>query len=258
MKLEGEYRFDATVQEVWDALFDPEILAAAMPGCDKLEVVDGDFVGEMNIKVGPVGGKFSGKVHVEDKVEPTSYRMIIDGKGGPGFVKATANIALSPDGDGARITYKADAQVGGRIASVGERLLDASAKAITKQSLEGLHENIKIRTAAHRAAKAAPITDPPAPASVAPAAEPEPAESSTAKPAEAATATTATASKPPETAAKPTESAPPAAAVPKPVYKKADAGAMAKTVAKEAVKTMWLTIVLAIVLLGLLVWVLVR
>src|SRR5262249_49256045 len=76
------------------------------------------------------------------------------GRGAPGFVKATASIGLVREGDGTRLRYEADAQIGGKIASVGERLLDASAKAIAKQSLDGLHENVKIRAAAKQTAKA--------------------------------------------------------------------------------------------------------
>ncbi len=155
MKLSGEYQFDAPVQEVWNALFDPAVLAAAMPGCEKLELVGDELVGEMTIKVGPISGKFTGKVRLEDKVEPASYRMIVDGKGAPGFVKATVTLTLTPDGEKTKLTYDGDAQIGGKIASVGERLIDASAKAITKQSLENLHENVRIR-AAHRAAVEAP------------------------------------------------------------------------------------------------------
>ncbi len=155
MKLAGDYLFEAPVQDVWNALFDPAVLAAAMPGCEKLELVDGELVGEMTIKVGPVSGRFTGKVRLEDKVEPESYRMIVDGRGAPGFVKATAMIKLAPEGTATRLAYDADAQIGGKIASVGERLLDASARAITKQSLDGLHENIKIRSA-HVAAPSTP------------------------------------------------------------------------------------------------------
>ncbi len=155
MKLAGDYLFEASVQDVWDALFDPAVLAAAMPGCEKLDVVDGDYVGVMTIKIGPISGKFTGKVRLEDKDEPKRYRMIVDGRGGPGFVKATATIALAPEGNATRLTYDADAQIGGKIASVGERLVDASARAITKQSLDGLHENIKIRAAHHAATRAA-------------------------------------------------------------------------------------------------------
>ena len=155
MKLAGDYLFDAPVQEVWNALFDPAILAAVMPGCEKLELVDGRYRGELNVKVGPVQGRFSGTVDLKDTDEPRSYTMIIDGRGAPGFVKANASVALEPEGAGTRMRYDADAQVGGKVASVGQRLLEASARAIVKQSLEGLHENIKIRAAA-RAAQSQP------------------------------------------------------------------------------------------------------
>ena len=175
MKLEGDYLFEATVPEVWSALFDPVILAAVMPGCEKLELVDGHYVGEIKVKVGPIQGKFTGKVDLKDKVEPESYTMIVDGRGAPGFVKATAAVKLAAEGNGTRVSYDTDAQVGGKIASVGQRLLEASARAIVAQSLEGLHTNIKLRAAAYRAAAtkqaaapsapgAAGTTEPPAPA----------------------------------------------------------------------------------------------
>jgi len=154
MKLAGEYLFEAEIQEVWDALFDPAVLAAVMPGCEKLELVDGAYVGEIKVKVGPIQGKFAGKVDLVDLVPPTSYRMIVDGKGAQGFVKATAKISLAADGTSTRITYDADAQVGGKIATVGQRLVETSARAIVKQSLEGLAENVVIRSGAHRRAKA--------------------------------------------------------------------------------------------------------
>jgi carbon monoxide dehydrogenase subunit G len=157
MKLEGDYLFEATVPEVWSALFDPVILAAVMPGCEKLDLVDGQYVGEIKVKVGPIQGKFVGKVDLKDKIEPRSYTMIVDGRGAPGFVKATAAVRIAPEGDGTRVFYDTDAQVGGKIASVGQRLLEASARAIVAQSLEGLHTNIKLRAAAHREAAAAPV-----------------------------------------------------------------------------------------------------
>ncbi|MFT3697028.1 MAG: carbon monoxide dehydrogenase subunit G [Kofleriaceae bacterium] len=175
MKLAGEYVFDAGVQDVWDALFDPQVLAAVMPGCEKLELDDkGSFIGELKVKVGPIQGKFSGKVDLSDKVEPKSYKMVVDGRGAQGFVKATASIELFPEGDKTRIKYDSDAQVGGKIASVGQRLVETSAKAIVKESLEGLSENIKIRTAAYAAHKADEAAPAPAPA---PVAAPAPVES---------------------------------------------------------------------------------
>src|SRR3954465_11732780 len=170
MKLEGDYLFEAKVPEVWSALFDPVILAAVMPGCEKLELVDGHYVGDIKVKVGPIQGKFTGKADLQDKVEPESYTMIVDGRGAPGFVKATARVKLAADGDGTRVRYDTDAQVGGKIASVGQRLLEASARAIVAQSLEGLHANIKLRAAAYREAAAKQAAELAASAAAVPAA----------------------------------------------------------------------------------------
>lgn len=236
MKLEGDYRFDATVQEVWDALFDPAILAAVMPGCEKLELLDGQYVGELKIKVGPVQGKFTGKVELADRQEPGSYRMIVDGRGAPGFVKATAAVTLETEDGGTRIRYDADAQVGGKIASVGQRLLEASARAIVAQSLDGLHANIKLRAAAHREAAA------PAAVVVAPAPE--------------AAAT-------PE--AVPLAAEPPTAELPTPVVEftpiKVQPSALAKRVAKEMTSTLFpRSVLVAIIILqaAVIAWLLLR
>ncbi|HEX2686985.1 MAG TPA: SRPBCC domain-containing protein [Kofleriaceae bacterium] len=162
MKLEGDYLFEASVAEVWSALFDPVILAAIMPGCEKLELVDGQYVGEIKVKVGPIQGKFTGKVDLKDKNELRSYTMVVDGRGAPGFVKATAAVTLVPQGEATRVSYDTDAQIGGKIASVGQRLIEASARAIVAQSLEGLHANIKLRAAAYREAAAKQATTAPA------------------------------------------------------------------------------------------------
>ncbi|MGB5697995.1 MAG: carbon monoxide dehydrogenase subunit G [Polyangiales bacterium] len=145
MKLAGDYRFNAPASEVWKALLDPVVLAAVMPGCEKLELIDGAYVGELNIKVGPVQGKFQGKVVLADVVEEQGYTMTVDGRGAPGFVKAKAAVKLTPEGPETLMVYDADAQVGGRIASVGQRLIDSSARAIIKESLEGLNANVKAR-----------------------------------------------------------------------------------------------------------------
>ncbi len=149
MKVAGEYTFDAPRDEVWTGLQDPEVLAATMPGCDKLELVgENEYDGALNIKVGPVQGKFQGKIRLEEIDPPNGYTMRVDGKGAPGFVKATAKIRLEAEGEKTRLGYDGDAQVGGRVASVGQRLLDSSAKAIIRQSLEGLNETLKARAAA--------------------------------------------------------------------------------------------------------------
>lgn len=150
MKIQGEYSFDASQQEVWQALLDPEVLTAVMPGCEKLERTgENSYQGALKIKVGPVQGLFQGKIKLDDIDEPNGYSLTVDGRGAPGFVKADATVALRPaDGGGTHMTYHSDAQVGGRIASVGQRLLDSSAKAIIKQSLDGLNTTIAARSAA--------------------------------------------------------------------------------------------------------------
>ena len=145
MKLAGDYTFEAPTDEVWKALLDPIVLAAVMPGCEKLDLVDDAYVGDLNIKVGPVQGLFHGKVVLADVVEEQGYTMTVDGRGQPGFVKAKAAVKLTPEGGQTRMEYDADAQVGGRIASVGQRLIDSSARAIIKESLEGLNANVKAR-----------------------------------------------------------------------------------------------------------------
>ena len=148
VKVAGELVFEAGRQDVWDGLLDPEVLAATMPGCDKLELVgENQYEGILNIKVGPVQGKFKGRIELDDIEAPSGYSMKVDGQGAPGFVKATAKISLAEkDGGGTLMTYDGDAQVGGRIASVGQRLLESSAKAIVKQSLEGLDGTLAART----------------------------------------------------------------------------------------------------------------
>ncbi len=157
MKVAGDYSFDAPREELWEALLDPKVLAATMPGCEKLELIgENQYEGELNIKVGPVQGKFRGKIQLEQIDPPNGYTMQLDGRGAPGFVKATARIQLEADGEKTRLAYDGDAQVGGRIASVGQRLLDSSAKAIIKQSLEGLNEALKARSTAAASGEAVP------------------------------------------------------------------------------------------------------
>jgi carbon monoxide dehydrogenase subunit G len=259
MKLDGDYVFDAGVDEVWAALFDPAVLAAVLPGCEKLELVDGAYVGDIKVKVGPIQGKFAGKVDLVDKVEPTSYRMIVDGRGAQGFVKATASIALAPEAEGrTKITYTSEAQVGGKIASVGSRLIETSARAIVKQSLEGLNENIKIRVAAHKA-HAATVSD----TATETGSETE-TESETETGSETETETETGSETETETgtgSGSGTETGSVTASPPStPVveYKKADASKLAGVVAKEVGKTLLPYLLLGAAVIGLVIWLLVR
>jgi len=149
MRVAGRFTFDAQRDRVWEALQDPHVLTRVLPGCDRLEQTgDSAYVGELNIKIGPVQGKFKGDIELEDIDAPNRYTMKVDGRGAPGFVRATAQITLADaEGGGTTLTYDADAQVGGRIASVGQRLLDSSAKAIIKQSLQAFDEVFRARAA---------------------------------------------------------------------------------------------------------------
>ena len=144
MKLEGTYPFNAPRDTVWPLLQDPQVLASVMPGCEKLEQIsENEFEGILKIKVGPVQGKFNGKVTITDVNEPQSYNIIIDGKGAPGFVKGQGGIHLVEENGQTILQYEGDAHVGGRLASVGQRLLDTTARAIVRQGLEGLDQQLQ-------------------------------------------------------------------------------------------------------------------
>ena len=156
MDVAGEYTFDAPQELVWQALQDPQVLASVMPGGEDFkEVGENEYAGKLNIRVGPVQGKFSGNIKLTDIVEPTSYKMTVDGKGAPGFVRASGRLQLTGQGNATDMVYEGTAQIGGRIASVGQRLLDASAKSIIRQSLEGLNEYLKAQVALSAAESAA-------------------------------------------------------------------------------------------------------
>lgn len=139
MKLTGEQTYDAPPDVVWKAILDPEVLSRTLPGCEELrQTGDNEFSGKLKMKVGPVQGVFEGKVTLSDLDPPNGYHLSIDGRGAPGFMTGNGRLELEPHGTGTLLRYDLDAQVGGRIASVGQRLIESSAKVISKQGLEGL------------------------------------------------------------------------------------------------------------------------
>ena len=142
MKIEGAHEIPAPRQRVWDAFLDPEQLKKAIPGCEKLEAIGGDeFKATMKVGVAAVKGTFEGKVRLADKKAPDSYRMGIEGSGGPGFVRGEAVITLTdtPSG-GTRVAYNADVQVGGLIAGVGQRMLGGVSKMMADQFFNRMGE----------------------------------------------------------------------------------------------------------------------
>lgn len=140
MKIQGNHTFDAPRARVWRALLDPEVLARTLPGCERLERVgENDFQGVLNIQVGPVKGQFQGTLQLSDLVPLEGYHMKLDGKGPSGFMNGHGTLRLADaEGGTTTLTYDIDSQVGGRVAAVGQRLLETSARSITRQGLEGL------------------------------------------------------------------------------------------------------------------------
>jgi len=130
MEMSGEYRIEAPRDKVWDALNDPEILKQAIPGCDEIQrLSDTELSAKVTAKVGPVKASFTGQVTLSDLDPPNSYRISGEGKGGAaGFAKGGANVSLEADGDATILRYEVDATVGGKLAQLGARLIDGTAK----------------------------------------------------------------------------------------------------------------------------------
>lgn len=166
MKIEGTHSFAAPRDMVWPMLLDPAVLAAVLPGCQKLEQTgDNEFRGVLRIRVGPVQGDFAGVVSLSQINAPESYHLDVDGKGAPGFLKGSGSLHLESDNGTTLLRYEGTANVGGRMASVGQRLLDTSARAIVRQSLEGLDRQIHARVLGDSdeatATPGAPLVSPP-------------------------------------------------------------------------------------------------
>ncbi|MFN2245247.1 MAG: SRPBCC family protein [Anaerolineae bacterium] len=147
MKLQGEYVFDGPREEVWEIIRDPEVLATALPGTQSLEQVgENEFEGTMHVRIGPVAGVFAGKIVVSDEVPPESCTLTVEGKGAPGFANGTGRVKLIEQGDDQTLLqYEGDMQVGGRLASVGQRLIDTASKSMIAQGLESLNNALKVR-----------------------------------------------------------------------------------------------------------------
>ena len=134
MKIEGSADIPAPRERVWAAFLDPNVLAQALPGCEGLEAVgDNEYKATMKVGVAAIKGTFEGKVKLSDLEPPHRYRMAVEGSGGPGFVRGDAGMQLSDIEGGTRVSYDADVQVGGLIASVGQRMLGGVTKMMLDQ-----------------------------------------------------------------------------------------------------------------------------
>ena len=134
MDMTGETLIPASRDAVWRALNDPEVLRQAIPGCETIEKVsDTEFTAKVVAKVGPVRASFTGQVQLSDLDPPNGYRISGEGKGGPaGFAKGGATIKLSDADGGTKLSYTVDAQIGGKLAQIGSRLIDATARSMAQ------------------------------------------------------------------------------------------------------------------------------
>lgn len=148
MIVDGEHHFPAPRQTVWELLQDPLVLEKSMPGARRLVATgDGTYEGVIRIGIGPVtAAEWKLNVELRDRVPPASYTMLIDSKGALGFTRGSAKVELLEDGAAATtMRYHADLQVGGKVAGVGQRLLDQVAKMMTKQGLDGMGKELERR-----------------------------------------------------------------------------------------------------------------
>ncbi len=134
MKLEGTHQLEAARERVYHSLVNPEVLQRCIPGCERLERTgENSFSATIRTGVGAIKGVFEGKVRLEDLREPEHFRMVVEGKGAPGFLKGSGDLDLEQDGNGTRVKYTGDVQVGGTIASVGQRMIQGTAKMMAAQ-----------------------------------------------------------------------------------------------------------------------------
>lgn len=185
MRIAGNYTFEATREEVWSALNDPEVLARTIPGCQRLDQVgENEFESTLKVGLQAVRGIYNGRVKLDNLVAPESYEIHVDGKGSNGFLKGAGSIKLRTDGAHTILDYGGEAQVGGTIASVGQRLLDGAAKTLINQSLKALAQQVedrRLHVSSHTAEVlhavadeiAHPAAPPPAPAPAPSAPAPE-------------------------------------------------------------------------------------
>lgn len=159
MEMQGHRHLAVTQQQAWDALNDPQVLKVCIPGCDKVEPTgENQYAIGMAVRVGPVAARFNGKILLSDVVPPNSYTLSFEGQGGPaGFGKGSAKVNLSPpvEGAGCELAYTAQAQVGGKIAQVGQRLVDGVAKSMTDDFFRRFDEEMQRRYPEAYAAEAA-------------------------------------------------------------------------------------------------------
>ena len=144
MEMTGEQLIHASQADTWAALNDPEMLKACVPGCETIDrVSDTEYVVQMTARVGPVSAKFKGKLNLSNMKPPHSYSIAFEGQGGvAGFAKGGADVSLTPEGHSTRLAYKVKANVGGKLAQIGSRLVDAAANKVANDFFNAFNEKV--------------------------------------------------------------------------------------------------------------------
>jgi carbon monoxide dehydrogenase subunit G len=145
MTMTGEVQLPAAREAVWAKLNDPEILKVCIPGCQQLDKLsDTEFQAIATNKIGPVKATFKGKVTLSDLDPPNGYKISGQGDGGvAGFAKGGASVTLTPNGDGTMLSYTVEAQIGGKLAQIGQRLINGAAKKLADDFFEKFAEAVK-------------------------------------------------------------------------------------------------------------------
>ena len=143
MKIDGSQPLNASRESVYGALVDPEVLRRCIPGCESLEKTEENaYDATLKAGVGPIKGVFKGTVHLEDMRPPEHYRIVVEGKGGLGFVKGSGDFDLEEVDEKTVIKYSGDMQVGGTIAGIGQRMIQAAAKMMASQFFTRLEAEV--------------------------------------------------------------------------------------------------------------------
>lgn len=143
MKIEGTQKFDASRDRIFAALLDPAVLQKCIPGCEQMEKTgDNQYNAKLTAGVGPVKGVFTATVSLQDIVAPEHYKLVVEGKGQPGFVKGSGELNLKDEGSATEIQYTGDINVGGLIASVGQRMIQSAATLLAGRFLKALEAEV--------------------------------------------------------------------------------------------------------------------
>ncbi len=162
MDMEGSRVLHVTREQAWQALNDPEVLKACVPGCDRLEASgENQYAVGVSVKIGPVSAKFAGKIALSDIVPPSGYTLAFEGQGGAaGFGKGSAQVRLADHAEGCELGYTANATVGGKIAQMGQRLIDGVARSMAEDFFKRFDDELTRR---HPPAEGSPAAAPRAP-----------------------------------------------------------------------------------------------